>query len=236
VKVSQSWVHEAQHGVFRGVSLVFSLVSAHAIFWFFGVLNGLDPLQPYVTGAASAAFAALGYFLTRGLAHRLMKRQRVRSYVVIGVLYVVVEMVCNYAEAAARFPDMTWISLLHGWQLGAFSVLAPLVLSIVPFFNLSLAYIDVDLMAEKEARLSAIGMMSVPQGSGQGVSSKVPGKPLQPKQQLSGSPGMGATQTQTLMPQLSYPSMPPVVVPGPGASSRGPLAGSFNGVRPQGSV
>ncbi|EFH89354.1 hypothetical protein [Ktedonobacter racemifer] len=142
-------IQSAGHTVFRIVSIIFSLASAHAIYWFFSALNGVDALQQYVTVTISLGFVALGYFVTRGLAHRMMQKQSIWSYLLIGILYVFVEVVCNFGEAAARGPDIQWVHALTGWQFSAFVILLPLVLSIIPLFNLALACIDVDLMRER---------------------------------------------------------------------------------------
>ena len=217
MKVSQHWIQEVQHGVFRVVSLVFSLITAHAIYWFFSALNGVDFIQPYVTVATSLGFALLGYFVTRGLAHRLMNKKPVRSYLLIGVLYVFVEVACNYGESTARYPDMHWIGLLHGWQLGLFSIVAPIVLSIIPLFNLGLAYIDMDLMQEKQR--PAMATMGVPGASGMNLPRPTP-MPTHPKQPMS-IPGAAAT----MQPGTSYPPMP-----APAAAGNSVFGGVFNGL------
>src|SRR5579884_2685090 len=59
-------IHNGQHHVFRLVSLVFSVVSAWAIYWFFSAL-GSSLFQQVVTIGTSAGFVALGYFVTRCL-------------------------------------------------------------------------------------------------------------------------------------------------------------------------
>lgn len=158
-------VHSAGHTVFRVVSIFFSFVTAHAIYWFFSALNGVDALQQYVTLTISIGFVALGYFVTRGLAHRMLEKHSIWSYLLVGTLYVFVEVVCNFGEAVARYPDMLWIQQLHGWQLSMFTVLAPLVLSIIPLFNIALACIDVDLMREKRAMASTTSVKNVTMGA-----------------------------------------------------------------------
>ncbi|GCE18633.1 hypothetical protein [Dictyobacter kobayashii] len=206
-------INEAGHTVFRLVSLGFSLASAHAIYWFFSALNGVDVLQPIVTGVMTGGFVALGYFVTRGLAHRMLNKQRVWSYVVIGLLYVFVEVVCNFGEAAARYPDMHWIQLLQGWQLQMFSVLAPVVLSIIPVFNLALAGIDVDMTREKMER----GMVPAPSPVTRAQAPQRPPAP-RPAPQPAGQ-------------------QPPTAFPSPNAQTtqavpNNPLGGFWNSVRP----
>jgi len=41
-----NWIRRVEHTVLRLASFVFSLVSAHAILWFFSALNHVDRLQP----------------------------------------------------------------------------------------------------------------------------------------------------------------------------------------------
>src|SRR5260370_1238544 len=97
----QVWIRKAEHGVLRVVSLGFSLASAHAIRWFFAPLDGVDRLQPVITWVIALGFGLLGYFVSRGLAHRLMNRERIRAYLPICIVVEVVEIFCNYALAAA---------------------------------------------------------------------------------------------------------------------------------------
>jgi hypothetical protein len=75
----QVWVRRVEHLVLRLVSLGFSLASAHAIRWFFAPLDGVDALQPAITWTIAIGFGVLGYFVSRGLALRLMNRERIRA-------------------------------------------------------------------------------------------------------------------------------------------------------------
>jgi hypothetical protein len=234
--VKQHWILNVQHGVFRLVSFAFSLVSAHAIYWFFSALNGVDSLQPIVTVVISLGFAVLGYFVTRGLAHRLMLRKAIWSYAFIGVLFVFVEVVCNYGESAARYPDIVWLHQLTGVQLAWFTYLVPLVLSIIPVFNIALAYIDTDLMQEK----GLVGGM-VPSTSMQGMYGKaptaVPGRGMVPGGGYTPAPKQMAPSYPT-MPAGAAPGgrpvptvMPPLPLKADGAAAQGGGLGSiFNGL------
>lgn len=146
----RSWwsmaILDGQHTVFRIVSVAFSAVSAWAIYWVFVTLG--DQLIAVVT---SVAFVALGYYVTRGLAHRLMTKGRrsVWSFVWIMLIYAFVEVSCNFAHAAAGYADVAWMAGLHGWLHTFFSYDLLVVLSIIPLFNIALAQIDVGLMQEK---------------------------------------------------------------------------------------
>src|SRR5215469_7993163 len=148
--------HEGAHGAFRLLSLVFSAASALAIHWFFSAL-GNDLLWHWMTIGVAVAFTALGYFVMRGLAIRLMHKRRVRSYVLIGFLYLLIEVTCNFGRAVAQYPGVGWVHALAGWQLHLFAFLVPLVLSIMPLINIAMAVIDVDLMHDKGA-LAQMGM------------------------------------------------------------------------------
>src|SRR5260221_12876961 len=85
------WVRQVEHMVLRVVSLAFSLASAHAIRWFFAPLDGIDALQPLITWMIAGGFGILGYIVSRGLAHRLMNKERIRAYAPICAVVEVVE-------------------------------------------------------------------------------------------------------------------------------------------------
>ena len=114
--LQQHWVRRAEHGVLRVVSLGFSLASAHAIRWFFAPLDREDVLQPAITWVIAIGFGLLGYFVSRGLAHRLMNRERVLAYLPICIVVEVVEVVCNYALAAGVIQQATWLETIPAGQ------------------------------------------------------------------------------------------------------------------------
>src|SRR6266853_5971606 len=101
MKGQQVWVRRVEHVVLRLVSLGFSLASAHAIRWFFAPLDGVDALQPAITWTIAIGFGVLGYFVSRGLAHRMMNKERTRAYATICLVNALVEISCNYALEAA---------------------------------------------------------------------------------------------------------------------------------------
>src|SRR2546425_13188539 len=103
------WIRRVEHLVLRIVALGFSLASAHAIRWFFAPLDGVDVLQPAITWAIAIGFGVLGYFVSRGLAHRLMNRERIRAYAPICLVVELVEIFCNYALAAAVIQRARWL-------------------------------------------------------------------------------------------------------------------------------
>src|SRR5947209_19413497 len=81
-----TWVRRFEHLVLRLVALAFSLASAHAIRWFFAPLDGVDALQPAITWTVAIGFGVLGYFVSRGLAHRMMNKEPIRAYAPICII------------------------------------------------------------------------------------------------------------------------------------------------------
>src|SRR5688500_7609558 len=94
-------MREMEHVVLRLVSLGFSLGSAHAIRWFFSPLDHADELQPIITWVIAGGFGVLGYFLSRGLAHRIMNKEPMWAYIPICLVVEFVEIFCNFALAAS---------------------------------------------------------------------------------------------------------------------------------------
>ena len=147
---THTWVRRVEHGVLRFVSLVFSVVSAHAILWFFSALDWVDPLQPYVKWGMAIGFGILGYFVSRGLAHRLLNKEPVRAYVFICGLFEFVEVVCNYSMAASSSAWIVWLGRVHGVQHTVLVPLVQVVLSIIPLVTVMLAWVDMDLERAKQ--------------------------------------------------------------------------------------
>jgi hypothetical protein len=143
------WVRKVEHLVLRVVSLGFSLASAHAIRWFFAPLDGIDTLQPIITWMVAVGFGILGYIVSRGLAHRLMNRERIRAYAPICAVVEIVEIFCNYALAAAVIQRATWLRVIPADQRSLLTGLTYLVLSIIPLVSLLLAVVDMDMERSK---------------------------------------------------------------------------------------
>lgn len=147
------WVRRMEHVVLRVVSLAFSLASAHAIRWFFAPLDGIDSLQPIITWVIALGFGLLGYFVSRGLAHRLMNHERIRAYAPICLIVEVVEIFCNYALAAAVIQRASWLSEVPGAQRSFLTDATYVVLSIIPLVSLLLAVVDMDMERSKHGAL-----------------------------------------------------------------------------------
>jgi hypothetical protein len=160
------WVRKVEHIVLRVVSLGFSLASAHAIRWFFAPLDGIDTLQPIITWTVAIGFGVLGYIVSRGVAHRLMNKERIRAYAPICAVVEIVEIFCNYALAAAVIQRATWLQVIPANQRAVLTAFTYLVLSIIPLVSLLLAVVDMDL--ERSKRGGAGGVGGGPIGSGIG--------------------------------------------------------------------
>ena len=187
----QVWIRRVEHGVLRVVSLAFSLASAHAIRWFFAPLDGVDALQPVITWMIALGFGLLGYFVSRGLAHRMMNRERILAYLPISIVVEVVEIFCNYALAAAVIQHATWLAQVPEVQRNFLTGLTYVVLSIIPLVSLMLAVVDMDMERSKAGVGSAAGGFPV---FGGGKAPKGGPQPKVPSYASgAGTPGMGAT-------------------------------------------
>jgi hypothetical protein len=153
----QIWVRKVEHIVLRVVSLGFSLASAHAIRWFFAPLDGVDALQPAITWTVAAGFGILGHIVSRGLAHRLMNKERIRAYAPICAVVEIVEIFCNYALAAAVIQRATWLRVIPTDQRAVLTGFTYLVLSIIPLVSLLLAVVDMDLERSKLHGVGPLG-------------------------------------------------------------------------------
>ena len=162
------WVRRVEHFVLRVVSLAFSLGSAHAIRWFFAPLDGVDVLQPFITWMIAIGFGVLGYFVSRGLAHRLMNKEHIRAYAPICLVVELVEIFCNYALAAAVIQRARWLDATPAPQHLALTVLTYVVLSIIPLVSVLLAVVDMDLERSKHGSVvpgAAGGIMAGNRGT-----------------------------------------------------------------------
>jgi len=151
-----TWVRRFEHLVLRLVALAFSLASAHAIRWFFAPLDGVDSMQPAITWTVAIGFGVLGYFVSRGLAHRMMNKERIRAYAPICIIVELVEIFCNYALAAAVIQRAKWLSATPPTQHATLTVLTYVVLSIIPLVSMLLAVVDMDLERQKHGAGSPV--------------------------------------------------------------------------------
>ena len=178
----QNWVLAGEHLVLRLGSFSFSMVSAHAIFWFFdslATLDGSDPLQRYVPYVIAGGFGLLGYFVSRGLVYRMLRKERIRVYMFICVLFEFVEIVCNFAQAVSSVPNAHWLLKIVGWPHLVLLVALYIAYSIVPAVTFVLAVVDMDMEKEKSSVRSAVrpGYRAAPVGA---ASSAVPARVYRP--------------------------------------------------------
>lgn len=145
------WVRRVEHVVLRIVSLALSLASAHAIRWLLSPLDRIDPLEPVITWMIAVSLGALGYFMSRGLAHRIMNKESWGAYVPLIVVVEFVEIFSNYALAAAVIAGATWLSAVPSFQRMVLTYMTYVALSVVPLVSALLAVVDVDLDRSKSA-------------------------------------------------------------------------------------
>lgn len=148
----QNWVLAGEHFALRFGSFAFSMVSAHAILWFFNSLamvQDSDPFQRYVPYVIAGGFGLLGYFVSRGLVYRMMRKEPIRIYMAIVLLFEFVEVVCNFAQAVSSVPHVDWLSRIQGGPHDVLSSLLYIAYSIVPVVTFVLAVVDMDLEKEK---------------------------------------------------------------------------------------
>lgn len=148
----QNWVLAGEHFALRVGSFAFSMVSAHAILWFFNSLamvQDADPFQRYVPYVIAGGFGLLGYFVSRGLVYRMMRKEAIRIYIAIVLLFEFVEVVCNLAQAVSSVPQVQWLARIEGRPHDVLSGLLYIAYSIVPVVTFVLAAVDMDLEKEK---------------------------------------------------------------------------------------
>ncbi len=171
----RNWVRAWEHPALSFFSVVFAAVSAHAILWFYSSLDvvhmdGSDFMQPFIKWGLAAAFTGFGYLTSRGLAHRLLRGERVGVYFLICVVLELVEIITNFMYSAVAIRNVGWLSLFTGNFHTVLMVLMYVVLPIVPIVTVVLAWVDMDLTRQKEGPVPFVH-----QGTRSGYAS-----PLQP--------------------------------------------------------
>ncbi len=200
----ESWVRRLEHLVLRVVSFVFSVGGAYAFASFFAPLDMGDFIQRVITVALSVALGLASYFLSRGIADRLMAvyekekggAESVWSVVVFIPLFLVcefLEIFTNYAKAIPAVHDTAWLSLVPLEQRSFHVFCTYLVYCVVPLVSPCLAVVDMSLERKKVRG----GQLSVVPGQQPLVQSRQPQRsqgsipvqssrasmpPLQPKQ------------------------------------------------------
>lgn len=203
----------------------------------FSSLDRVDPLQPTITVMIALGFGLLGYFVSRGLVHRLMNKQSIRSYLPICIVVELVEIFCNYMMAAVMIQSATWLQATPLAQRAVLTVLTYIVLSIIPMVGLLLAVVDMDLTISKNGGMGQLAGSYVapksPSGTPVSVQPQVkPVVPTQPQPKWT-SPTNSTHPTMNMAPTSSYPqgyasvgantngAVPPPVMVGASAQGQG---------------
>ena len=229
-KASHSWIRQCEHMVLRVLSVLFSAVSAHAILWFYSSMDHVtdtsDPLQPYVKWGLALGFTALGYFVSRGLVHRLLNHERIRVYLVISILLELVEISANFAQGAVSIRAIDWLHLFSGPLYMVLVVMVYLVMPIVPLFTIALAVVDMDMDRAKQG-YTVRGFGGIGGSSASATVAPAARPQAGPKQEAR---PVTPTTSGYAAPQAGYPGMVrPTVAPG-GPSAAGYQQG-YPGVR-----
>lgn len=239
--MKQNWIRACEHYVLRVLSVVFSAVSAHAILWFYSsmdkVADSSDPFQPYVKWGLAIGFTALGYFLSRGLVHRMLTKERIRVYMVIFALLEVVEFSANFSQAAVAVNSVDWLHLFTGPLHQTLQTMVYTVMPITPFFTIALAVIDMDMDRAKQGytirgfgQAASTALSSLQGGKSAAFPVARPNMPAMPKQAPSYQPppvasGNGAPTVPFQQPIAPYPSFPTAAPTTASSSGQGnPLA------------
>jgi hypothetical protein len=188
------FVHSSQHAVFRLAALAITLWLSLSVY---DVLAkyGDDGLHHPFNIAATVAIATIGYFVLRGMAHRIKEKKPLAFYIALSVLYVVFEMLCNLDVSFSlhQFQTEKWMVAIHL----VFVAISPFIVCVLSLFTLVLALLDADLMVER-------GVVLAPSASQLKQPAPVP------------LPGVASAHTMTL-PQAVYPTLPSM---GNGTSAR----------------
>src|SRR2546423_14370626 len=92
----QNWVRAGEHVALRVGSLLFSMVSAHAILWFYDSLakvDNSDPIQTYAPYVIAGGFGLHGLFVSHRGDSPLVHKERLRGSIPLHRLVGFVEIV-----------------------------------------------------------------------------------------------------------------------------------------------
>ena len=178
-----NWVRQAEHGIVRIGSLALSVVSGHAVYWFFSAMNGVDAIEPYMTWVTAAAIGLLGYVILRALTHRLLHKEKVYVYIPLCFILMGVETVSNFMKAVVGVHNDHWLVLCPTPLVLPMTYATYVVLSIMPAFTVFLAYVDMDLERAKHAVGSAVSAL-VGNKAPTPVAPVVPASALKPVQPM----------------------------------------------------
>jgi hypothetical protein len=216
-----NWVRESEHIVVRLVSLAFSVASAYQIRWFFEPLDSGDPIHYVLWWLVSVGFGLLGFYLSRGIAHRLMQKESILAYAPIFVLMEFFEILCNYAKAvtAVSTGSVPWVLHAPLGQQGLMAVLTYVGWSILPLVSPLMGVADMDVTRQRNGELAA-GR----QAGAAGQSRTWQGQP-QPRQAVGPVSGQSQAQVVNGRGPLPRPGQPQPQVQMVGANGANPPQG-----------
>ncbi len=222
MQVHRHWSRRAEGVVVVFASVICSLASAHTVWWFLSGMNWMDNLQWVVSILLALVFIALGFVISRSVAHRIQHKQRLGMVLAVAVLYEVVEIGCCFTYAAIGIQHVTWLPLLHGGLHSFVSALCYIILPITPLFTIGLGNLEVSLDREKygqEAPAAPVRQQPAPVNLNNFQTTANPVRPTIPPYTPPAAYNAGYPQ-QTMnytspgsntiaQPQSSYPSAPP---------------------------
>ena len=206
----ENWVRQAEHWIVRGGSLALSIVSGHAVYWFFSAMDGVDAIEPYMTWLTALAIGLLGYVILRGLTHRLQRSEKIRVYIPLCFILIGVETVSNFMKAVVGVHNDHWLALCPLPLIMPMTYATYVVLSIMPAFTVFLAYVDMDLERAKQVVGAAVSAFT-PNKAPMAAAPVAPAlKPVSPVQKYIPQPQQAAAaNTVPNNGQLPFASIPP---------------------------
>lgn len=144
-----SWIQRLEHPVLRLVSFMFSIGSAYQFRWALEPLDSGDPVQQVINTGISVGLGVLGYFLSRGLTHRFMRKESVIGYVPIFLVVEFLEIFCNYSRATLAIQHTAWLSSVPVGQQEFYMICTYMMYCCIPLVGPCLAIIDMDLERRK---------------------------------------------------------------------------------------
>jgi hypothetical protein len=202
----ESWVLRAEEGIMRLVSLIFSVGSAYAIARVFAPTTDADMTHTVMDWLIAGGFGVLGYFLSRNIAYRLMRKEPVWLYIPICLIVELVEIFCNYVIGVSDVAHASWLLQVPIDQRAFLSMVADFVLSIIPAVTLTLAVAEMDLEKRKtDAKTGIVAPVGARPAAAGGMRPNGQPQPVQRPMAPAGPPP-GVRPVQPVQPQ-------PVVVP-----------------------
>ena len=219
----RNWVKETEHAVFRIVSLILSAASAYAVRWFFEPLDVGDPVHYVLWWLVAIGFGLLGFYLSRGIAYRMMSKESIWLYTPLFVFIEFFEILCNYSKAVSSVASgsVSWVAHAPIGQQGVMTFLTYIGWSIIPLVSPLMAVVDMDMVRRRSGEMvqdrqplvaGVPGGTRIPPGQ-QGVARPNNGQTAaRPNNGNSGRPGV-------VLPPPRQAATPSVVSSGPGAET-----------------